>query len=121
MNCFCMFRTSESVLGKLTGAPVQTGTSRSRVLDAPFTSLHVFFTRYFLNRPNEGSSSPLCHQVVAYYCQNMSSWNKLAEAFCWPGGYREGRLVTLVSESAANSSHIPTVSRNRGTLQDFSP
>lgn len=49
-------------------------------------------------------------------CCSLTSFYRLSARVV-----REGLLVTLVSESAANSSHILTVFGNRGTLQDFSP
>lgn len=73
----------------------------------PVTLVSLAFLLHTIsfNRPTEGRSSAFRHQAVAYYCQNTEP----AQAWRPGGGHREGGglLVTLVSESAANSSHLP--------------
>lgn len=74
-----LLRTSESCLANKTKWGVL---CRQEPLALDFfmlgSHLYTFTSQDFiLNRPNESSSSPLCHQVVAYYCQNTSSQQAL--------------------------------------------
>lgn len=90
-----------------TGSTVQTETTHSRFI---LCSVHIFtrlLHKVFLNRPNEGSSSPLCHQVVAYY-----SWNNT-----FPVVVTERDAWSLWSVSQQQTVH--TSRQRRGVVAHF--